>query len=92
MIAQRLAVVAGEDNHRVVALPRRFERLENACKLIIDLRDHCVVTRLASPRVVFLRRSHLVLKIALRQQRLRREIALTKVRPRHICRIKLFRI
>ena len=92
MITQRLAVVTGENNHRVVALARFVEGLQNASKLVVDLGDHRIVPRLNRMGIVFLGRAHLVLKIAIGQLRLRRHVAFEKVRPGHGLGIKLLGI
>ena len=85
-------MVAGENNHRVVALARFVEGLQNASKLVVDLGDHRIVPRLNRMGIVFLGRAHLVLKIAIGQLRLRRHVAFAKVRPGHGRGIKLLGI
>ena len=89
VITKCLTMVAGENDHGVVALAGCLERGKDARELVVDLRNHRVVARLRALGVMILGRTHLILKIAFSQQRLRSKIALAKVRPRHRGRIEL---
>jgi hypothetical protein len=42
VVAERLAMVSGEDHHRVVAAAGGFDRCEHACE-VVDKFDHSVV-------------------------------------------------
>ena len=86
MIAQRFAVIAREDDHGGGELACPFQLRQDACELIVDLRDHGVVIRLDPIGIMLIRRTHFILKIDAGQFFLLGEVRRAKMGPRHLGR------
>ncbi len=84
MIAQRLTVIAGEDDDRVFRLSGIIDRFQQQSKLVIDLSNHRVVQRLGFLRLMVFGRTDFVLEIDVFEFFLLREIAFLKPWTGHV--------
>ena len=79
MITQRLSMITGEDDDRIVPLTGPFQTVENPGELIIDLFDHGVVERLLFSSVECIGMLTSGLKNDILQRLLLRQVALLEM-------------
>ena len=84
VISQRLAVVAGEDDHRVGQLAALLQGVQHPANVVIDQFDHGEVFRLVRLSVEVLRPPRRRLEVDGSQALLRRQVRLAEQRAGHV--------